>query len=246
MPSSVADVRPHRFQARRGAAIVAALILLHWFVVSVATADLIIDFENAVDAAQFDGDVAGQTAGPFIIDFIPTTFTTHSVSGAIGTSSFGLGINGGVGDPDTESFNIGETWSVSSDQNLFIKALELGGLQSEETFSIQSDNWINLSGINPGTGVTYEAATGSFFLTDGPAGDVFSLSTLTGGTTLHMRAGSIITFGGLTSTFGPNDDVELENITFEYNAIPEPASGLVGLLGLIALAGTRYSRRQLS
>ena len=101
-------------------------------------ADLLIDLEDAATAAMFDSDTAGSTAGPFSIDGNLVTFATVSVSGFVDTSTFGLGINNGGGDPDTESFNIGESWTLNADTALFFTGLELGGLQSEETFGIRA------------------------------------------------------------------------------------------------------------
>lgn len=201
-------------------------------------ADTTVDFEDLVVGAQFDGDLAGNTAGPLTIDMENVTFTTSNVTGNVATSSFGLGINNGGADPDTESFNIGESWSFYVDSFVSLKGLELGGLQSEETFDIQSDDWMNLTGVTPSAGVSYDAPTGTFTLTDGPVDDIFSLDDLTGGISLRVNAGTDIFIGNLTSTFGPNDDVELQSLVF---AIPEPGSGLV--LSVIGLALLKTRRR---
>ena len=212
-----------------------------FFFPSTGFADRIINFESA-DGVEFLGDAVGDTAGPFTIDGYDVTFTTQAIApgGVVATSSFGLGVDSGTGDPDPASFNLGEAWVVSADHRLNFVGLELGGLQIEETFSVQSNSWINLTGIVTGTGVTYEASSGTFVLTDGPAGDVFTLNELTGGTLLPVFNGSSISFGNLTSTFGPNDDVELQNITLQ--AIPEPASIQYALL--IAAGGLLRSRRR--
>lgn len=203
--------------------------------------DRIINFEST-DGLEFLGDSVGDTAGPFTIDGYDVTFTTQDIvpSGVVATSSFGLGVDSGTGDPDPGSFNVGETWVVSADHRLNFMGLELGGLQTEETFSVQSNSWINLSGIVTGTGVTYESSSGTFVLTDGPVGDAFTLNELTGGVLLPVFNGSSISFGNLTSTFGPNDDVELQNITLQ--AIPEPASIQYALL--IAAGGLLRSTRR--
>ena len=190
-------------------------------------ADLTIDLEDAITAALFDGDGIGDAAGPFLIDGESVNFSTDALTGVVATNSFGLGLNSGVNDPDAESFNIGESWTINADKALFFTGLELGGLQIEETFTIQSNQWINLSGVVTGAGVTYTAATGTFSLTDGQAGDIFTDAELTGGVSLTLLAGSNLTLGNLESTFGLNDDVELENISFRFNPVPEPTSGLV-------------------
>ena len=75
--------------------------------------------------------------------------------------------------------------------------------------------------------MTYESATGTFGVTDGPADDKFTLNELTGGPLLEITSGTVVTFANLTSTFGPNDDVELQSITFQFNPIPEPSMFIV-------------------
>ena len=203
-------------------------------------ADQVIDFENAATGAEFSGDTAGSTAGPFDIDGTLATFTTSNVSGFVEATSFGLGVNSGGGDPDTDAFNIGESWSMRTDAPLLLVEVNIGGLQTEETFEMQSNRWINLAGVTTGTGVTYTASTGTFTLTDnGALDDVFTLDDLTGGVALGFKPGIDLTFGNLTSTFGSNDDVEIQSITFR--GIPEPGS-----LGILALCGIGMNLRRRS
>ena len=207
-----------------------------------------IDFEELVIGAMFENDTAGDTAGPFTIEggggFIGSkdvTFTTDSVTGFVDTSSFGLGINNGGGDPDTESFNVGETWGVSADEDLLFVSIDIGGLQTQETFRIQSDAWIGLADINPdpAASVDFDPVTGTFSLIDDAvADDIYTLNHLTGGTALVFEANTAVVFGDLTSTFGPNDDVELQSLT--VFSIPEPTAAVV-----IAMAsGFLFNRRR--
>ena len=204
-----------------------------------SNADYFLDFEDVATGAMFAGDSNGDTAGPFDLDGLPMTITTVSTgAGSLSSSTFGLGLDSGGGDPDTESFNIGETWSFTTNLQVALGSFEIGGLQSEETFDVRSDDWINLDNVVTGSGVTYDAATGTFTVTDGPANDLFTLAELTGGRFLTVNPGVAIEFGNLTSTFGPNDDVEIENITFQ---IPEPGSSVV----LIAVAMLVRRRRKI-
>ena len=200
--------------------------------------DTKIDFENATVGQQFSNDVVGGEAGPFMIDTDMATFTTSSLSGGfLEATSFGLGINSGGGDPDTESFNVGEEWGFTSSIDLLMVAFDIGGLQTEETFDVRSDAWINLTSVTTGNGVSFEAATGTFTVTDGPASDIFTLAELTGGRVLPVFAGTEVVFGNLTSSFGPNDDVELQSITFR--AVPEPTSVFVFIPLAVACATRR-------
>lgn len=208
-----------------------------------------IDFENLVVSSSFENDVAGAMAGPFVIDgFMGTssqdvTFTTDSITGFVDTSSFGLGVNSGGGDPDTESFNVGETWGMRADVDLLFVSIDLGGLQPEETFRIQSNAWVNLANItpDPSASVLFDSVTGTFsFVGDAVQDDKYTLEHLTGGTSLFFESDIPVVFGNLTSTFGPNDDVEIQSLAFF--AVPEPGSGVaILLLGL--LSGVFRSRR---
>lgn len=215
----------------------------------VANGQTTIDFEDAGIGAIFENDVSGDTAGPISIDGFngtsarDVTFTTDSVTGFLDGSSFGLGVNNGGTDPDTESFNIGETWGVSADEDLLFVSMDLGGLQNQETFRIQSDAWIGLANINPDpvASVDFDSVTGTFSLIDDAVPlDTYTLDHLTGGTQLLFEADVPVVFGDLTSTFGPNDDVELQSLTFF--SVPEPSSA-IAILILGMFSGISRSRR---
>ena len=202
----------------------------------------IIDFEDTATGAMFSGDMAGDTAGPLLVDGWPVTFLTTGVtpSGSLAADSLGLGINSGSGDPDLVSFNIGEGWEFNLDQKTYFEGIDFGGLQIEETITVQSVAWTSLASVNPiSPSVTYDASSGSFTFTDNGAGnDTFDRLDMTGGRVLLVPAGTNVFIGGLTSTFGPNDDVEIQSVTLF--AIPEPSSiSLLLLAGLIWCFGTR-------
>ncbi len=225
-----------------------AALFLTCFAANVV-AQTTIDFENVTVGAMFENDTAGSTGGPFAIESFngsparDVTFTTDSVSGFVDTSSFGLGVNSGGGDPDTESFNIGETWGVSVDVDLLFESIDIGGLQNQETFRIQSDAWINLANINPnpGSSVEFDGSTGTFSLIDDAVpNDTYTLNDLTGGTFLIFEAGVPVVFGDLTSTFGANDDVEIQSLSFF--SVPEPNFAMA-ILFLGMLPGMSRSRR---
>ena len=201
---------------------------------SSARAASVLDFEMAVIGAQFNGDTLGSTAGPFLIDGIPATFTTSGMtSGAsVVTSSFGLGLSSGGADPDPASINIGEHWAFRADVGLSFLGVDFGAIQVEETFAISSLAWIGLAGISPASpAVTFIPSSGTFLFTDTPPADtdIFDLTAMTGGAPLPVPALASLLFQLTSSTFGPNDDVELSSITlggvpavFDFGDAPDP------------------------
>jgi len=189
-----------------------------------AWADSVLDFEETATGLEFAGDTIGMTAGPFLIDGISTTFTTRGITpgGSLSASSFGLGISSGPSDADPGSLNIGELWALQADTGLNFLGVDFGGIQVEERVMIRSSGWIGLGGINPASpSVSFHAPSGTFSFTDvAPADtDIFDLMAMTGGTPLPVPAGTNLVFGLVSSTFGPNDDVELSTLTFA--GVPE-------------------------
>lgn len=212
-------------------AIVPSCIL---FFAGQTNAATLLDFEDAGISSEFEGDVANDTAGPFSIDGVPAVVTTLSVTGFLDLSPFGLGINSGGGDPASTSFNIGESWTFQISTTVSLDGIDIGGLQNQESFRLSSSAWINLGGVVPGVGVVYDAPSGTFTLVDDSVpSDLYTSDYLTGGVDLIVPSGVAITIGDLTSTFGPNDEVELQSLTL--TAIPEPSISLLVGLGLLSL-----------
>ncbi|HID24135.1 MAG TPA: hypothetical protein EYP14_17280 [Planctomycetaceae bacterium] len=210
---------------------------------------LILDFREGQAgnvAAQFDGDGAGDPAGPFFDSAtgISATLTTRSVapSGSLNTTASGLGLNAVGTEDQSAEFDVGESWTFDWNVDVYFEGIDLIGVNTTgEYFTIQSDAWINRAGVNPASSdVSFSASTGTFTLTGGELGDDFDLIDLTGGTLLPVPAGTdiVISFG---DSAAPGSGI-IERM--QWATVPEPP--WIGLILFAVVAGgigRRFSKR---
>jgi hypothetical protein len=149
-----------------------------------------------------------------------------------------LGINA-AGSDRADRFDDGEQWTFDWNIDTFFQGVNLGDFSTAtETFSIQSDDWIDLS-ISPGSSeITFDATTGKLMFAAGDSSDDFTLDDLTGGSLLPVSAGTDIAIS-FSDTGGQN--ASLQSITV---ANPEPGTLVLGSLAATVLLAFRSRRRK--
>lgn len=205
-------------------------------------ADIILTFANN---DTFEGDDAGDTAGPFTDQAtgVTGTITTQAVSpsGVLNPNMNSLGIDsdGDTGD-FAARFDNGESWTFEWDVKTFFAGIDFDLFSEEsETFSVQSNDWTNLMGVNPGSDkVTYNSSTGTFEFLSGTTSDDFDLEDISGGTVLPVNLGTdiVVSYSGDAA-----DDAVIADMTF---ATPEPSSFVLAGLTALAFAGFSVLRCQ--
>jgi len=200
-------------------------------------ADIILTFSNG---DSFEGDDAGDMAGPFTdpATDITGTITTQSVSpsGVLNPNSGSLGIDSDEDSGDFGArFDHGENWTFEWDIKTYFEGIDFDLFSEEtETFSVQSNDWINLTGVNPVSDeVTYNSSTGTFEFSSGTSSDDFDLNDISGGTFLPVNSGTDI---AISYSGGSADDAVIADMTF---ATPEPSTFI--LVGIAALAFVGFS-----
>jgi len=170
------------------------------------------------------------------------TLTTRTVtpSGYLNTTSSGLGINAEGTSDESSQFDVGESWTFDWDVDTFFEGIDLLEVNAAgEAFTVQSNDWVNLAGVNPASSfVTYEPSTGTFTLTGGEPGDDFDLADLTGGRPLPVSAGTDVVIA-FTDADGDGAGY-IERMSWSAassTAVPEPSGAALVLATLAVAAG---------
>jgi hypothetical protein len=188
------------------------------------------------------------------IDGVTVTFTLTEIvdfDGNSGTAPFRTDANGqgiGIDSPGTteswflldglESF----TWTASSGLQFEGLSLRQWNDVGTRQLSISSSDWVGLSGVSSGAGITYTSGTGTFLIEE-VAGNVVNanadaliLEHLVG------ASGPTLDFSSLKIGNSGSTGSAIRTVTLA--AIPEPATlALLGLgIGALALARRRMNK----
>lgn len=198
-------------------------------------ATIVITFANG---NTFEGDEAGDTAGPFTdtMTGLSGTIMTTSVlpDGVLNPNAGTLGINAAATSGESSSdFDNGESWSFSWNVPTEFAGISFGGYlnDSDEEFTVSSSEWTSLT---PSTGTGVSFAAGTFTFANNVSGDSFDASSLGGPVSLSMGSAMTISFasGGGTATV----------TSLSFNIVPEASAFLFGTM-ICGVIGLFYSGR---
>ena len=186
------------------------------------------DTGNSPDATS--GDTGDARLAPLQITAIAGTGTgaTAHFNGStleFGIDSVGANPTGGTASDSSTRLDadFDESFTLSFNQSLFFRELDLNGLSAGEEFSIQ------VAGSSPIIIGNGDADTQDRF--------DFSGGTAPSGTAgLFISAGTGVTFRATAGSVG------LDNLVLEIAPVPEPGS-LLGLMGLAGLFAVKRRRR---
>ena len=186
------------------------------------------DTGSSPDATS--GDSGDARLAPLQITAIAGTGTgadAHFNGGSLefGIDSSGANPTGGTASDSTTRLDadFDESFTLSFNQSLFFRELDLNGLSAGEEFSIQ------VAGSSPIIIGNGDADTQDRF--------DFSGGTAPSGTAgLFISAGTGVTFRATAGSVG------LDNLVLEIAPVPEPGS-LLGLMGLAGLFAVKRRRR---
>lgn len=222
-------------QSRPPQRIVAALTLVGTVLLGSAAASAAW-VSSFADGDSFEGDLVGDTAGPFTDPdtSISATLTTL----ALPTGKF-LDTNANVLAPATKitgtpSFKDFESWSFkwsAATRLLLVDLTSNGNDPTLDLFTVTIPALIGTS-ITTGANVTWNSGTGTFSFNAAQAGRLYNAALLYGGDAAPIiPADSTIVFTALENANANG----IQTMSFEFLPVPEPASVTLALAAAAAL-----------
>ncbi len=205
----------------------AVAIALSMILAAHASAALVLDFRDPSPAGPSDG-TAGETletGAPFVVGSLmvtatPTGTNLNSDGLLANADSFGVdstNFPGFVDIPDDIQFDAAETLAIGFDQDIQILEIDLQGLVGTEVGRVTAgaftiDLFTSVAGFNGTT-------------------DVFTPAV-----PIYVEAGTPVLF----ETIAPGAEFGLQGMTIQI-VVPEPATAMLGLMGMVTLIRRRRS-----
>lgn len=201
---------------------VACCVALATFL-SLPAAQSAVLIDMSASSADFNGDVAGSTAGPYTdgATGVSGTITTVQVTNTAGVAGSSLVFAGSQSGIDNIGISLQESWTFEWNTNSQLLQIDFSAMGTGLVAAIQSDAWIGAS-ITPGSvNVSFDSLTGTFQFNGDQAGDGFSTANMYGVSAIPViSAGTDIR---LFSSSGGGFSIG-QGFTWNLLAVPEPST----------------------